>query len=53
MPLRPPPGEESHSAFSHTLNRWKPARAAVFVDEYESATDDRQAFNNSAVKSCG
>jgi Fe-S cluster assembly protein SufD len=39
-----------HSAFSHTLIILEAGARAVFVDEYESATDDRQAFNNSAVE---
>jgi len=39
-----------HSAFSHTLIVLEAGARAVFVDEYESATDDRQAFNNSAVE---
>jgi Fe-S cluster assembly protein SufD len=39
-----------HSALSHTLIILEAGARAVFVDEYESATDDRQAFNNSAVE---
>ena len=39
-----------HSAFSHTLIILEAGARAVFVNEYESATDDRQAFNNSAVE---
>ena len=39
-----------HSSFTHTLIVLEPDARAVFIDEYESAADDRQAFNNSAIE---
>jgi Fe-S cluster assembly protein SufD len=42
--------KQRHSSFTHTLIVMEPDSRAVFIDEYESVTDDRQAFNNSAVE---
>ncbi len=39
-----------HSSFTHTLVVVEAGAHAVLIDEYASATDDRQAFNNSAVE---
>ncbi len=39
-----------HSTFTHTLIVLEPDSRAVIIDEYASATDERQAFNNSAVE---
>jgi Fe-S cluster assembly protein SufD len=39
-----------HSSFTHTLIVLEQGARAVFIDEYASATDDQQAFNNSAVE---
>ena len=39
-----------HSSFTHTLIVMEAGSRAVFIDENASATDDRQAFNNSAVE---
>ncbi len=38
------------SSFSHTLIVLEADTRAVLIDEYASATDDRQAFNNSAIE---
>jgi Fe-S cluster assembly protein SufD len=51
LPLRAATwSKRRHSAFSHTLIILEAGARAVFIDEYESAADDRQAFNNSAVE---
>ena len=39
-----------HASFPHTLIVLEAGSRAVFIDEYASATDDRPAFNNSAVE---
>ncbi len=39
-----------HAAFPHTLIVLEAGARAVVIDEYASATDDRQAFHNGAVE---
>ncbi len=41
---------EHRSSFTHTLIVMEPGSRAVFIDEYASATGDKQAFNNGAVE---
>jgi Fe-S cluster assembly protein SufD len=42
--------KQRHASFPHTLIVMEPGSRAVFIDEYASATDDRQAFHNGAVE---
>jgi len=42
--------QQRHSSFMHTLIMLEAGARVVVVDEYESHTDDRQAFNNVAVE---
>ena len=42
--------KQRHASFTHTIVVLEPDSRAVLIDEYESATDERQAFNNSAVE---
>ena len=42
--------KQRHAAFPHTLIVMEAGARAVFIDEYASTTDDRQAFNNGAVE---
>ena len=39
-----------HASFPHTLIVLETGARAVFIDEYASLTDDRQAFNNAAIE---
>ena len=39
-----------HASFPHMLVVLEAGAHAVFIDEYESQTDERQAFNNGAVE---
>jgi Fe-S cluster assembly protein SufD len=39
-----------HASFPHTLIILEAGARAVFIDEYESQTDDRQAFSNGAIE---
>jgi Fe-S cluster assembly protein SufD len=39
-----------HSSFPHTLIILEAGARAVFIDEYQSHTDDRQAFSNGAIE---
>ena len=42
--------KQRHAAFPHTLIVLEAGAHAVFIDEYASATDDRQAFHNGAIE---
>jgi Fe-S cluster assembly protein SufD len=42
--------KQRHASFPHTLIVLEAGARAVFVDEYASVTDERQAFNNSVVE---
>jgi Fe-S cluster assembly protein SufD len=42
--------KQRHASFPHTLVVLEAGAHAVFIDEYESHTDERQAFNNGAVE---
>ncbi|HZY45593.1 MAG TPA: Fe-S cluster assembly protein SufD [Anaerolineae bacterium] len=41
---------QHRSSFTHTLIVMEPGSRAVFIDEYASATGDKQAFANGAVE---
>ncbi len=42
--------KQRHASFPHTLIVLEASARVVFIDEYESQTDARQAFNNGAIE---